>query len=168
MALLFGSVYASQRTPTDESDMNSRVTSVYITFIFLGKSQEFNFGLCINTWLIFSLSPTAVNAYNTVLSVFEVERNMFYRHKAAKMYTVRSILIAFLVAEIPFILLASMIFCVCFYFLVGFSLLAYKFFLYYLFFTLNLGAFTFLGQVREDVMATMFFYLIFRSPPASR
>jgi hypothetical protein len=105
----------------------------------LGKSQAFNFGLGINTWLIFSLSPTAVNAYNTVLSVFfEVERNMFYRHKAAKMYTVRSILIAFLVAEIPFILLASMIFCVCFYFLVGFSLLAYKFFLYYLFFTLNL------------------------------
>jgi len=108
------------------------------------------------TCLISASLPKAVNAYNTVLSVFEVERNMFYRHKAAKMYTVRSILIAFLVAEIPFILLASMIFCVCFYFLVGFSLLAYKFFLYYLFFTLNLGAFTFLGQVSEHVKLSIF------------
>lgn len=74
---------------------------------------------------------------------------MFYRHQAAKMYSVRSILVAFSVAELPFILWSSMLFCVCFYFLVGFSPLAYKFFLYYLFFTLNLGAFTFLGQVGQ-------------------
>jgi ABC-type multidrug transport system permease subunit len=91
----------------------------------------------------------AVNSFNTVLAVFEIERNMFYRHKAANMYNVRSILIALSVAELPFIMLSSMVFCVCFYFLVGFSLLPYKFFLYYLFFTLNLGAFTFLGQVSE-------------------
>ncbi len=43
--------------------MNSRVTSIYITALFL-----------------------AVNAQNTVLPVFEMERNMFYRHKAALMY----------------------------------------------------------------------------------
>ena len=43
--------------------MNSRVTSIYITAMFL-----------------------AVNAQNTVLPVFEMERNMFYRHKAALMY----------------------------------------------------------------------------------
>ena len=30
VALLFGSVFASQRIPQNESDMNSRVTSIYI------------------------------------------------------------------------------------------------------------------------------------------
>jgi ABC-type multidrug transport system permease subunit len=72
---------------------------------------------------------------------------MFYRHKAALMYSPQAVLIAFTFAELPFIMLSSMVFCVCFYFLVGFSTLAYKFFWYYLFFTLNLGAFTFLGQM---------------------
>lgn len=104
---------------------------------------------CFHHYLTISYRFVAVNSFNTVLPVFEVERNMFYRHQAAKMYTVRSILVAFSVAEIPFVLWSSMIFCVCFYFLVGFSPLAYKFFLYYLFFTLNLGAFTFLGQVGQ-------------------
>ena len=31
VALLFGSVYASQQVPVNESDMNSRITSIYIT-----------------------------------------------------------------------------------------------------------------------------------------
>lgn len=31
VALLFGSVYASQRVPANESDMNSRITSIYVT-----------------------------------------------------------------------------------------------------------------------------------------
>lgn len=63
------------------------------------------------------------------------------------MYSERAVLLAFTFAELPFIMLSSMVFCVGFYFLCGFSTLAYKFFLYYLFFTLNLGAFTFLGQM---------------------
>lgn len=35
VALLFGSVFASQRVPETEGDMNSRVTSIYITTLFL-------------------------------------------------------------------------------------------------------------------------------------
>mmetsp|Transcript_3949 Transcript_3949/g.7759 ORF Transcript_3949/g.7759 Transcript_3949/m.7759 type:complete len:597 (+) Transcript_3949:1359-3149(+) len=123
IALLFGSVYASNRTPTNESDMNSRVTSIYITVLFLG-----------------------VNAFNTILPVYEVERNMFYRHKAALMYGYRAFNKAWTLAEIPFILFSAMIFCVCFYFLVGFSTLAYKFFLYYMFVAFNGAMWTFLGQ----------------------
>lgn len=129
VALLFGSVYASQRIPGNESDMNSRVTSIYITFLFL-----------------------SVNAFNTVLAIYEVERNMFYRHKAALMYSEQSIILGFTVAECPFILVASLVFCICFYFLVGFSTLAYKFFLYYLFFTLNLGLWTFAGQMMMSLV----------------
>jgi hypothetical protein len=123
IALLFGSVYASNRTPTNESDMNSRVTSIYITVLFLG-----------------------VNAFNTILPVYEVERNMFYRHKAALMYGYRAFNRAWTVAEIPFILFSAMVFCVSFYFLLGFSTLAYKFFLYYMFVFLNGTMWTFLGQ----------------------
>jgi len=123
IALLFGSVFAAQRVPETESDMNSRVTSIYITCLFLG-----------------------VNSFNTVLPVYETERNMYYRHKAALMYDHNAINLAFTVSEIPFICFSSMIFCICFYFLLGFSTLAYKFFLYYLFLTLNMAFWTFLGQ----------------------
>ena len=73
---------------------------------------------------------------------------MFYRHQASKMYTVSSVVFAFSFAEIPFFSWASLVFCVFFYFPAGFWAIAYKFFLYFLFMTLNLGAFTFMGQVR--------------------
>ena len=123
VALLFGSVFASQRVPTTEGDMNSRVTSIYITALFLG-----------------------VNAMNTVLPVFEMERNMFYRHKAVLMYHHQAINFAFTCVEIPFILLSSMVFVCLWYFTVGFAVEAGKFFLYWLFMVFSLGVFTFFGQ----------------------
>jgi ABC-type multidrug transport system ATPase subunit/ABC-type multidrug transport system permease subunit len=123
VALLFGSVFASQRVPQNEGDMNSRVTSIYITMLFLG-----------------------VNAMNTVLPVFELERNMFYRHKASLAYDHRATTLAFTIVEVPFILLSSMVFCLLWYFTVGFAFDAGKFFLYYLFMTFGLAVFTFLGQ----------------------
>merc|ERR1712232_76055 len=79
VALLFGSVYVTQRTPKNESDMNSRVSSIYITMVFLG-----------------------VYSFNTVLSVFEMERNMFYRQKACLMYDQVSLVLAVTIVEIPF------------------------------------------------------------------
>lgn len=123
VALLFGSVFASQRIPQNEADMNSRVTSIYITTLFLG-----------------------INAMVTVLPVFEIERNMFYRHKACLMYDDQAILLAFTVVEAPFIFYAAMIFCLLWYFTVGFAIDAAKFFLYCLFMALSLGNFTYLGQ----------------------
>jgi len=63
------------------------------------------------------------------------------------MYNPGALLLAFTVSEIPFILYASMIYCVLFYFIMGFSLNAGKFFLFYLFVTLALAVFTFTGQM---------------------
>ncbi|KAL7543144.1 hypothetical protein ACHAXR_013435 [Thalassiosira sp. AJA248-18] len=123
VALLFGSVFASQRVPQNEGDMNSRVTSIYITVLFLG-----------------------VNAMNTALPVFEMERNMFYRHKASLMYDFRAILLAFTLVEILFICLSSLMFTLLWYFTVGFAVSAANHFLYLLFVTLGLGTFTFFGQ----------------------
>lgn len=124
ISLLYGSVYVSQRIPTNESDMNSRVTT-----IFMG------------TVLLASIS------FNAVLDVFESERNMFYKHRDSLMYSERAILLAFTVAEVPFILLSSMSFQVIFYFMCGFAVEADKFFIFYLFLTLNLMAWTFIGQM---------------------
>lgn len=124
IALVFGSIYVADMTLSNEADMNSRATSVFVAELFLG-----------------------VNSFITVLSLFETERNMFYRHKAALMYTNRSILAAFTFAEIPFLLLASMIFVIIFYFMIGFTADVTKFFLFYLFFTLNMAVWTFLGQM---------------------
>lgn len=123
IALLFGSVFASQRVPVNEGDMVSRVTSIYITITFLG-----------------------VNALNTSLPVFEMERNMFYRHKACMMYNHRAVNFAFSIVEAPFIFLSSLVFCLLWYFTAGFAVDAVKFFLYLLFMTLGLAVFTFLGQ----------------------
>jgi len=50
VALLFASVYASDRVPKDEADMNSRVNSIFIAVLFL-----------------------CVSALNTVLSFYETE-----------------------------------------------------------------------------------------------
>eukprot|EP00804_Cyclotella_cryptica_P013018 CCRYP_002341-RD/>CCRYP_002341-RD protein AED:0.11 eAED:0.11 QI:152/1/1/1/0.88/0.94/18/731/1289 len=135
VALLFGTVFASQRVPENEGDMNSRVTSIYITALFL-----------------------AVNAQNTAVPVFEMERNMFYRHKAALMYDQSAISLAFFLCELPFIALASLVFCCLWYFTVGFIVEAGKFFWYYLFMTLSLATYTFAGQalisvLRDDVTA---------------
>ena len=78
--------------------MNSRINSIFISVLFL-----------------------CVSSQNTVLKVFETERNQFYRHKACKMYSTRSILMAFTFAEVPFILATSMAFSVVFYFFMGTS-----------------------------------------------
>jgi len=72
---------------------------------------------------------------------------MFYRHKAAHMYRPLSIAIAFTIAEFPFILIASTVFNLLFYFILGFAMDAGKFFLFFLFVTLGLTLFSFLGQM---------------------
>ena len=87
---------------------------------------------------------------NTVLVVFEQIRNMYYKHKASQMYDARFLVTAFTLTEYPFIALGAMIFVIAFYFLVGFAIHAGKFFFYYLFIFLNMGLFTFLGQVCCD------------------
>jgi ABC-type multidrug transport system permease subunit len=56
-----------------------------------------------------------VNSLNTVLKVTELERNMFYRHKASLMYDSRAAIKAFTLAEIPFTFLSATIFVMLFY-----------------------------------------------------
>lgn len=104
--------------------MNSRINSVFMATLFL-----------------------FVNAQNTVLAVFEYERNMYYRHKAAGMYRPSAVAMAFTFCELPFVFLTSTMYVIPFYFIMGFDVDAGKFFLFYLFVTLGFCSFTFLGQM---------------------
>lgn len=96
-------VYASQRVPEDEGDMNSRINSIFIACLFLMVNAQVS---CSHqpSHSAFDLksaslpTPLYYCAKNTVLKVFETERNMFYIHKGSKMYTSQSILRAYTVA----------------------------------------------------------------------
>jgi len=157
VALLFSSVYITSRVPENESDMNSRVTTIFIASIFLGKCHLCGDSLFVYTYtgvpntsnfdpllLFFAIG---VNAFNTVLAVFETERNMFYRHKAALMYDQKALIMSFTFAELPFIVLVSFVFVVLFYFIMGFAKQLDKFFYFLMFFCLAQMVFTYCGQM---------------------
>lgn len=53
VALIMGLIFVTQRVPSTEGDMNSRITSIFVTTVFLG-----------------------ISSFNSVLALFELERNM--------------------------------------------------------------------------------------------
>lgn len=124
LSLLIGSVFLSDRVPKDETQMRSRVTTIYLSFLII-----------------------AINGMNTVLSFFEAERNMFYRHKSALMYSTPAVSTAFTLAEVPFLVGTSLLYTTIFYFMLGFAPDAGKFFFYYLFMLLCMAFFTYTGQM---------------------
>lgn len=124
IALVFATVYANQRVPHNEGQLNSRINSIFMAVLFI-----------------------CVNAQNTVLALFECERNMFYRHKAANMYDSSAIVLAFTLAELPFLLAVTTFFSVIFYFILGFAMDAGKFFIFFAFVFMGVTTFTFLGQM---------------------
>ncbi|KAG7350244.1 ABC-2 type transporter-domain containing protein [Nitzschia inconspicua] len=128
LSLLIGSVYVSDRVPTSEPAMNSRVTTIYVSFLMM-----------------------AILGMNTVLPFFEVERNMYYRHKASLMYDTPAISSAYTLAELPFLIGTGLLYTTIFYFMIGFEVDATKFFLYYLFMFLPMALFTYTGQMLVSV-----------------
>mmetsp|Transcript_19324 Transcript_19324/g.36086 ORF Transcript_19324/g.36086 Transcript_19324/m.36086 type:complete len:437 (-) Transcript_19324:3403-4713(-) len=130
LSLLIGSVYVGNRVPTNEAEMNSRVTTIYLSFLII-----------------------AVNGLNTVLAFFEAERNMYYRHKAAQMYESDVISFAFTAAEVPFLVLSCFLYVTIFYFMLGFAVDKGKFFFYYLFMLLCMANFTYIGHMLVSLSA---------------
>jgi ABC-type multidrug transport system ATPase subunit/ABC-type multidrug transport system permease subunit len=124
LSLLMGSVFISDPVPTDETQLRSRMTTIYLSFLV-----------------------TAVTGMNSVLSFFEAERNIFYRHKSALMYDTAAVSTAYTLAEIPFLLGTSLLYTTIFYFFLGFAVDAEKFLLYYLFMLLCMSLYTYAGQM---------------------
>lgn len=124
ISLLIGSVFVSQPVPTDETQMRSRLTTIYLSFLII-----------------------MVSSMNTVLSFFEAERNMFYRHKSVLMYDTITMSTAHTLAEVPFLIGTSLLYTTIFYFMLGFAVDAEKFFFYWLFILLCMSLFTYTGQM---------------------
>jgi len=129
ISLLFASIYASERVILNEMQMNSICNSIFLGMVFL-----------------------ALNAHLTIMPFFEQERNMFYRHQSSLMYSQESYTLALFFSELPFILLVGMVFSVCFYFPLGFAAEASKFLYFYLFVTLNVAFWAFLGQLFTSLL----------------
>ena len=73
-------------------------------------------------------------------------RDVFYKNRASGMLQHNSLSIALAVGEIPYILLNSALFGIAYYFTTGLFHSVGNFFLFWLFFTLNVAIYTFFGQ----------------------
>ena len=122
IALLMGLMFDS-RTPKTEGDMTSRVNSIYIAVVFI-----------------------MTTSFDNVLPLFEVERNLFYKHQANAAYAPITLINALLLAEVPYIVFTTVVFCTCFYFSLGFDPVFSKMIWFNIFFGMNMAMWTFLGQ----------------------
>ncbi|KAI8105725.1 hypothetical protein M9434_000307 [Picochlorum sp. BPE23] len=82
----------------------------------------------------------------TVMPIIFAERSVFYRHKAASMYSARALALAQGMAEIPYLAAQAIVMVVLTYWMVGFQPIAWKFFYFLLMFFLSVTMYTFLGQ----------------------
>ncbi|KAI4305246.1 hypothetical protein L6164_028623 [Bauhinia variegata] len=88
-----------------------------------------------------------VNNASSVQPIVSIERTVFYREKAAGMYSPIPYAAAQGLVEIPYVFAQTIIFGVITYFMVNFELTAGKFFLYLAFMFLTFTYFTFYGMM---------------------
>ncbi|PIN16189.1 Pleiotropic drug resistance proteins (PDR1-15), ABC superfamily [Handroanthus impetiginosus] len=88
-----------------------------------------------------------VNNSSSVQPVISIERTVFYREKAAGMYSPFPFAFAQGLVEIPYILLQTIIYGIITYFMINFERTAGKFFMYLLFMFLTFTYFTFYGMM---------------------
>ncbi|KAI4306609.1 hypothetical protein L6164_029870 [Bauhinia variegata] len=124
-ALIFGSVFwdvGSKRQSTQE--LLVVMGALYSACLFLG-----------------------VNNASSVQPIVSIERTVFYREKAAGMYSAVAYAFAQGVVEIPYIFVQTILFGFVTFFMVNFERTAGKFFLYLLFMFLTFLYFTFYGMM---------------------
>jgi hypothetical protein len=122
VAAVFGSVYYDGAI-NDVSDLQSRISMIFVTTQFNG---------------IINLS--------SVLPVMALERDAFYRERAAKTYGVEAYAMATGLVELPYIITTCLMFLAVFYFSCSLDLSAEAFFKYALTYGLVISMFTFFGQ----------------------
>lgn len=87
-----------------------------------------------------------VTSISMAVPVMKRIRDVFYKHRASGMIEHTSLSWALAVGEIPYIVMISLLFGVVYYFTVGLFGSARKFFLFWVFFTLNITIYVFFGQ----------------------
>ncbi|KAL2629110.1 hypothetical protein R1flu_013796 [Riccia fluitans] len=92
-----------------------------------------------------------VNNASTVQPVVATERTVFYRERAAGMYSAMPYAIAQVLIEIPYGIVQSIIFCVLTYSMMGLEWTAVKFFWYLFFIFFSFLYFTYYGMVAVGI-----------------
>ncbi|XP_019166107.1 PREDICTED: pleiotropic drug resistance protein 1-like [Ipomoea nil] len=129
IALAFGTMFWDLGTKVDrKQDVFNAMGSMYAAVLFLGVQNS-----------------------SSVQPVVAVERTVFYREKAAGMYSALPYAFAQALIEIPYILLQSAVYGVIVYAMIGFEWTVAKFFFYFFVMFFSLLYFTFYGMMSVAV-----------------
>ncbi|XP_031399616.1 ABC transporter G family member 31 [Punica granatum] len=131
-ALILGSVFwniGSKRESTQ--DLFVVMGALYSACMFLGVSNA-----------------------SSVQPIVSIERTVFYREKAAGMYSPIPYALAQGLVEMPYVLLQTIVYGVITYFMINFERTARKFFLYLVFSFLTFSYFTFYGMMAVGLTPT--------------
>lgn len=124
-ALLFGSIFWGLGSKTrKQQDLFNVLGAMYASTIFLGVSNS-----------------------STVQPVVGVQRTVFYREKAAGMYSAIPYAVAQTAIEIPYILIQTMIYSLIVYSMIGFQWTTVKFFWFIFFMFMCFVYFTLYGMM---------------------
>ncbi|KAJ6934324.1 pleiotropic drug resistance protein 1-like [Populus alba x Populus x berolinensis] len=125
IALIFGSMFWNLGSKTKKKqDLFNAMGSMYAAIIFLGIQNS-----------------------SSVQPVVAVERTVFYREKAAGMYSSMPYALAQILIELPYIFTQSVVYGLIVYAMIGFEWTAAKFFWYLFFMFSTLLYFTFYGMM---------------------
>ncbi|KAJ4718242.1 Pleiotropic drug resistance ABC transporter [Melia azedarach] len=125
IALIFGSMFWDMGTKTKkQQDLFNAMGSMYAAVLFLGVQNA-----------------------SSVQPVVAVERTVFYRERAAGMYSALPYAFAQVMIEIPYIFIQSFVYGTIVYAMIGFEWTVAKFFWYQYFMFLTLLYFTFYGMM---------------------
>ncbi|XP_078168201.1 ABC transporter G family member 36-like isoform X2 [Carex rostrata] len=125
VALLLGSIFwqlGSKRYK--QQDLLNSMGALYVATMLLGVQNS-----------------------TSVMPVVSIERTVFYRERAAGMYSALPYAFGQVFIEIPYIFIQSVIYCVIVYAMIGFEWTAAKFFWYLFFAYFTLLYFTFYGMM---------------------
>ncbi|CAN6442072.1 unnamed protein product [Victoria cruziana] len=123
--LVFGAVFwdlGSKRSK--QQDVFNAMGSIYAAVLFIGISNG-----------------------TAVLPVISIERTIFYREKAAGMYSALPYALAQVLIEIPYVLVQALIYCIIVYAMIGYELTAVKFFWFLFFMYTAFLYFTYYGMM---------------------
>uniref|UniRef100_A0A0D9XCM5 ABC transporter domain-containing protein n=1 Tax=Leersia perrieri TaxID=77586 RepID=A0A0D9XCM5_9ORYZ len=125
IALLFGTMFwGVGRKRNNQQDLFNAMGSMYASVLFMGVQNS-----------------------SSVQPVVSVERTVFYRERAAHMYSPLPYALGQVAIELPYIFVQSLIYGVLVYAMIGFEWTAVKFFWYLFFMYFTLSYYTFYGMM---------------------
>ncbi|GLJ30773.1 hypothetical protein SUGI_0610320 [Cryptomeria japonica] len=125
VALLFGSIFWDLGTKRgNQQDLFNILGAMYCSVLFIGVSNA-----------------------SSVQPVVDVERTVFYRERAAGMYSAFPYAFGQVAIEVPYVLLQSVVYALLVYSMISFEWTAVKFFWFFFFMYFTFLYFTFFGMV---------------------